>query len=533
MPPSRANAPDEKQTDARSVWLLALSVGLFAGLAVVLTLDGPGLTVDEPLDVRPGRTYIATLQAEGRHFFDPAVVERVFRDNAEHPPLGRWLLGIASVLFEPLQLLWKGPDPTGHYVLAGRLAPALSYAVLVTLLTRVAGRHWGLAAAAAAGFAMLAMPRVFAHAHLGALDTFLSLFWTLAFLAGERAIRSRRVLLAMCGAGALWALAVLTKIHAWFLLPILAAWALLRLPFQRACAAMMLWTIIGLSLFGLGWPWLWYHTAERLHAYFGTGMSRSTIMVQYFGRVVADRDVPWHYPWFYFAVTVPVGLQALGALGLWRGWKDRRVEPLPLLLVGTIAFFLVLFSTRVPVYDGERLFLHVFPAWALLIGRGFGWLWQYAGAGAVTRAVLAAFLLLQGLGTVIFHPFGLSYYNGLVGGLPGAERRGLELTYWNDPVDSVLLDLLARKARPGASAALVPSLYPGQGVLTTTRALVARDIILQDQEAAQHSEWIVLSRRSAYWPVQVRDRIRSGAGRRVAARSRFGVWLSALWHFPR
>jgi hypothetical protein len=73
---------------------------------------------------------------------------------------------------------------------------------------------------------------------------------------------------------------------------------------------------------------------------------------------------------------------------------------------------------------------------------------------------------------VAFHPFGLSYYNALVGGLPGAERLGLELTYWGDAVDGVLLDRLARAAPPDASAALAPTLYPGQGALTTTRAMI-------------------------------------------------------------
>ena len=72
------------------------------------------------------------------------------------------------------------------------------------------------------------------------------------------------------------------------------------------------------------------------------------------------------------------------------------------------------------------------------------------------------------------HPFGLSYYNALIGGLPGAERLGLELTYWNDPVDQVLLDRLAREAHAGATAALAPTLYPGQGILTTNRALARR-----------------------------------------------------------
>ena len=65
------------------------------------------------------------------------------------------------------------------------------------------------------------------------------------------------------------------------------------------------------------------------------------------------------------------------------------------------------------------------------------------------------------------HPFGLSYYNALVGGLPGAERLGLELTYWSDAIDNVLLDRLARDGAAGDSAAMAPTLYPGQGKLTT------------------------------------------------------------------
>ena len=172
--------------------------------------------------------------------------------------------------------------------------------------------------------------------------------------------------------------------------------------------------------------------------------------------------------------------------------------------------FLGLFSTRVPVYDGERLFLHVFPAWALLIGFGFGWLWDHRLPTPRRRIALGAFLLAQSFGLVALHPFGLSYYNGLVGGLPGAERLGLELTYWNDPVDQVLLDRLAREATPGASAALVPTLYPGQGILTTNRALARRGIILQDEEEATRAEWIVLSRRTAYWRPEIRERLLRG-----------------------
>ncbi len=218
MNPDPLAYPNASATAGRAIRRLALAMGACAALAVVLTLDGPGLTIDEPLDVRPGRTYIKVIRDEGFRFFKHPVVDRVFKDNAEHPPLGRWLLGIASTLGEPFEVIWKGADPTGQYVLAGRLAPAICFAILVSVVTFTAGRRWSPVAGAAAGFALLAMPRVFAHAHLAALDTFLSLFWTLALLAGERAIRSPRPLRAMAVAGAIWSLALLTKIHAWLLL---------------------------------------------------------------------------------------------------------------------------------------------------------------------------------------------------------------------------------------------------------------------------------------------------------------------------
>jgi 4-amino-4-deoxy-L-arabinose transferase-like glycosyltransferase len=510
-----------------------LVLGCVAALAVILTLGDPGLTIDEPLDVRPGRTYVATLQSQGWRFFSRGVVDHVFRDNAEHPPLGRWLLGLASMLAEPVQMIFRGGDPTGLYVVSGRLAPALAFALLVGIVASESNRRWGRIAGFAAGWSLLVLPRVFAHAHFAALDTFLSLFWTAALLMGARVLEPPCSLRKVIGAGAIWSLGLLTKIHAWLLLPILAVWAMTRLPLRRAAFALSVWTFTGVSLFVAGWPWLWYDTMERWQAYWGTSVARASIMVEYFGQVMPDRQVPWHYPWVYFAVTVPVGLHCLGIWGLVEAWGCRRIDPFPWLLIATIGGFLGLFSTRVPVYDGERLFLHIFPAWAMLIGLGFSRLWQRLVQIRAAPVLLGGFLLAQAYGTVSLHPFGLSYYNLLTGGLKGAERLGLELTYWGDAVDRVLLDRLAFEASPGASAALAPTLYPGQGLLTTTSRLVQREIILRDEDAAPQAEWLILSRRQAYWHPDLRARLESSQGQCVATRTRQGVWLSSLWHFPR
>ncbi len=195
--------------------------------------------------------------------------------------------------------------------------------------------------------------------------------------------------------------------------------------------------------------------------------------------------MPWHYPWFYFATTVPIGLHALGLIGLTAGWRNRRADPFPGLLLSSIGLFLVLFSTRVPVYDGERLFLTVFPLWAIFIGRGFGAIWDLGEEAKLGKSGSFGDSRRKSFGLIAVYPFGLSYYNALVGGLPGAERLGLELTYWGDAVDPVLLDELVQVNHPNEPAALVPTLYPGQGIATTTRSMARHGLILGDQEQSR------------------------------------------------
>jgi hypothetical protein len=156
-----------------------------------------------------------------------------------------------------------------------------------------------------------------------------------------------------------------------------------------------------------------------------------------------------------------------------QGVRNRRADSFPLLLAGSTGVFLVLFSIRVPVYDGERLSLLVFPHWAILIGRGFASAWSAESGRAGLKCALKVVLIVQGYGVVALHPFGLSYENALGGGLPSDVRLGLELTYWGDAVERVLLDSLMRDLSPDAPAALAPTLYPGQGAHTTNRAMSA------------------------------------------------------------
>ena len=524
--PGRSIPGDHTEGVRRAAWL----AGLLAGSAALFTLNDPGITVDEPLDVAPGRKYVQILVKEGLGFLRPGTVAEVFADNAEHPPLGRWLLGIASTVGEPVELVWLGKDPIGLYVRSGRAAPALAFGLLVALVALEAGRMSGLSAAIATGFVMATMPRVFGHAHIAALDMFVALTWTAGLLAARRAADSPRPVRALALAGTIWGLALLTKLHGWLLIPAVAGYLALRLSPRRALPGLIAWGASGLVVFFVGWPWLWYDPVGRLFGYLNTAVDRTTILVRYFGTTYDDTQVPWHYPWLYFVATVPVTFHLLGLYGLKVAFDRRANDRFPLVLAAVVLGWLVLFSTTVAVYDGERLYLAAFPPWAILAGLGFSGAWKAARWTRAGRLALVFGTACGGYGIVALHPCELSYYNGFVGGLPGAERLGLELTYWTDSLTPELLAELAKAAEPGDPVALVPTLAPGQGAAATTRALARRSMYLADQEAIDSASWVVVHRREAYWP--------PGPLRAILARppltsvSRQGVWLSGVWRRP-
>lgn len=137
------------------------------------------------------------------------------------------------------------------------------------------------------------------------------------------------------------------------------------------------------------------------------------------------------------------------------------------------------------LYSGERHFMPVFPYLAMLAGIGFvailetleQWLLsrsrrprqqsgaeyrsevEYRSAGAKLPTQWRR-LLVAGLAILLFappvvsivrlHPYELSYYSEVVGGLPGAIRLGLETTFWCESYKDTLPYLNAH-APEGAS----------------------------------------------------------------------------------
>lgn len=538
---------------ARS-WFGPLLVGLLATIIVSLALDpagdypgcieGPGLTIDEIFNVDVG-VRIADRVLAG----DVTGTIREGRTLPDHPPLGRLWLG----LFHEVVLLIAPPrgEHAPLVVAAARFGSAVAFGILVWLIGFSTARWFGNPAGWGAAVALLLMPRVFGHAHLAALETVLNLTYVLAIVSvahnwsHDKPPTLRTA--AICG---LWlGLALLTKIQAIFIPIPIAAWALINWR-HKALLPLLVWGLVGLVVFFSGWPWLWLDPVGNLLKYLGHASERSSIQVWYWGQAFADRNVPWHYPWVMFATTVPLGLHTLGIWGVItrrraaipptrEGEAPAEPQSLPAsipnqplqttnpgelcpvragtphprppthgprispqcLLLANVLFPLIMFSLPgIAVYDGERLFLIVYPLWAIFIGKGFlaGWQWltqRLPQTGAMT--VLVVFLGVQSLGLWQFAPCWLSYYN-----IGGSSKLGLQPTYWGDSVTRELWQQAVKTLPPNSNLDVQPVLHQFQLPAWESQCplLRAKGIKLRPYDPTAPSKYLLVFYRREYLP---------------------------------
>jgi hypothetical protein len=497
--------PRHRVRSAFSHALAPLLAAAAAWLTIVFTLDGvgerpalpqgPGLTLDEIFNIETGVYLWRSLLAEGPAIVSPDGARRVFGNplyNPDHPPLGRLWIGAAH----DFALAVAPPEKrAGPYSLtAARTAPATAFALTILLVGVTASRWYGRIAGIAAAASLALMPRLFGHAHLAALETFVGLTFTATVLytASRWAPANSSTLTpsnpytrpslpwrAVSIAGLLFGFTLLTKIQA-VLLPIpIGIWALWRFGW-RSIPMMLLFGLTGLAVFFALWPWLWLDPIDHFLAYLGRATDRPVLYCYYLGERYADRDVPWHYPFVMFLVTVPAGLHLLGLYGAARlkatqgpavataGTDSGLVDNRSMLPLITIAFVLAFFALPgITVYDGARLFLVVFPLWAVMIGKGGQLLWDRLALRwpwPIAALVLTALLGSHSVAMVGLHPAYLSYYNLFTGGLDGADRLGFEPTYWRDSVTRELLEAVVKKVPRGSTLYLAPVLHPANQI---------------------------------------------------------------------
>ncbi|MGI5816756.1 MAG: glycosyltransferase family 39 protein [Armatimonadota bacterium] len=452
---------------------------VFAVVVVILatTAHSYGLGYDEPVymgRMQEASAWLRLVTIDPGAAFSEEGIRRYWDARSEQQP------GFIKTWGAVTTPLVAGVLPTlaalrfGTHLLVGAAC-----AVLYLLTSSVWGRLEGVAAVGA----LMTLPRTFAHAHLFALDapvmaaTFISL--SFFFLAARH-----RSWGWAAAAAAVWGVALSIKVNAFFIPLIVVPWMAVYAR-DTLIRAVVCGATVGPLTFVVTWPWLWYDTITRLGAYMAFHFRHWQIHVTYFGERYAP--APWHYPIVMTSITTPV-VTLLAALagaartltesvagdlaGLRERWADEAFQrkALGALLGWALLINFVLNSLPgTPKYNGVRLFQPVFPLIALLAGVGIGWVARAARAELEQRAVevgerlpqiaaivvLALVLALPLRAVLSYHPHQLSYYNMLIGGLPGASEAGMEPTYWGETyLDAALW--LNEYAPPGAVAWIEP-----------------------------------------------------------------------------
>jgi hypothetical protein len=130
----------------------------------------------------------------------------------------------------------------------------------------------------------------------------------------------------------------------------------------------------------------------------------------------------------------------------------------------------------------------------------------------------AAFALITVQGVARYHPYELSYYNALVGGLRGAHRLGFETEYWGDVFNQQAVDAVNKLCARDSTVCVypldirVPQLLQAVGELRGDLSFVAEWesvpcdylVLLAREGYFSDREWQLYQRAQPVWQSRLR-----------------------------
>ncbi|MDR3638942.1 MAG: glycosyltransferase family 39 protein [Isosphaeraceae bacterium] len=433
-----------------------------------------------------------------------------------HPPFYA-LLGLAG---------WRASrrwlPPLEAYRLGPMVLTGLTVGVLYLHLARRRGRLAGFLGAAF----FLLMPRVFAHAHYAHYDMPMTCLWLIAQCAFVASLQSRWWAVA-CGVAL--GLSAGTKFTGLFAAAPPIAWVtcyeLLPFVIRRGAKARgndrAGWPglkalaiglpIAALTLYAIQPAW-WQAPVSGLHRFLVSNLTRAKtqpVPTLYLGKVY-EFALPWHNTLVLTAVTTPLVILALGTIGLAVCMTRRREDRWALIWPLSWATLMIVRALpNAPGHDGIRLFLPSVASLAVLAGLGACWLAErfprpWATVVALLLPAAAAGECLVGMART--YPYTDSYYNAAIGGLPGAERLGFELTYYWETTGPEFLDWVRAQARRGpvelcfTMDAVNHKLLREWGDIPPAVKILDLNVLDRDAVTPTRPDYVLQRRESLYYP---------------------------------
>jgi hypothetical protein len=213
---------------------------------------------------------------------------------------------------------------------------------------------------------------------------------------------------------------------------------------------------------------------------------------QYLGVSYFEPPLPMSVPFVMTLFTVSLTVLGLSLLGLYDQraglrlpWQLERGDApsrrTAVLWLGClIAPMLAVALPSTPIFGGTKHWMAAYPFLALFAGRGLLAVIERAEAGAwapprwLSWAFGALCLLPGAVETAHSHPFALSHYMPVAGGVPGAADLGMNRQYWGFTTGSLATWLIERL--PQGGSVWICDTTPGAWAMMQADGVIPRSI---------------------------------------------------------
>ena len=506
---------DTARVESRtSRWLIPLVLFFGTLLLIGATLKDYGVTWDEPPYFHASDLHMRWITGsmenialgELQKSLDDQSIKAAWHwnpYNVPHPPFSRIVSGIARIISSSFL------DKISAY----RVGPALFFALLVTVMFLWMKELFGRATGLFSALAVILTPNLFGYAHFAVTDLPLASMWFLTTYSFWKGLSSWKWSVVL---GVVWGLALSTKFPALLILIPLVVWAHVfhRDKYANNLFAML---FLGPIVMVATQPYLWHQTGLRVLEFLYEGISRGYRVETNFGvffsnQVLYSHQLPWYYPFLLVGITTSEAIVILALLGMTSLLWIRDQRSTVVLLLANAAFVLMLgLMPGAVLHDGVRQILSALPFIVALAGVGFytlkAGLQRFAQNTLAFRGVenvkvkvsvilLGLICFSPALDLYLSHPFQLSFYNRLVGGIRGAYARGLETTYFMEAFTPAFLRTINEKIPPNAS--INGSFANSMFVYYQKEGLLRQDIKITSGRTFDY--FVLLNRRSALSP---------------------------------
>ncbi len=408
-----------------------------------------------------------------------------WKGTPDHPPLVRYLRGIASI---PDIKAWDNKGfPIYNYDLTyNRMLSVLLTSFAAVLVFLIGARYISLYSGFAAGMIFGMLPIPLGHSQIAMIEPLSLFFFTASmfafFLFIEKPNRKRMIL-----SGIALGFALLARETHIMLLPMMLIILFIKnYNAKNKDPKSVLYKILGtfgiaFLTFFLLWPMPFFHL-DYMYRYFVDLRINVTTSIPevFFGRLML---VPIPYYFVYVIITTPFIILLLSLVGLKKIDRSKNWIWYSLILWFCFPFLMSFYPKR---EQGIRYIIQICAPLALIAGLGFETV-----VSRFTKKISYKLLLLLPLFAYQFiillriTPYYIDYFNILVGGAKGVyEKRLFHLAWWGEGIKEAFV-YLDKNAPKGATI----------GIATTPSHILpplpGREIILYKEN--QKYDYVVVN----------------------------------------